>query len=236
MVTTSPKISTHNRENFPSWSPDGKWLYYVSAGRAGQDFHSRYYGMYSLVRITYDEESNSWGDPDTVFNATREGKSITFPRVSPDGRFLLFTLIDYGYFSINHRESDLYLMDLNTREYKPLAINSPFNDSYHAWSSNGKWIVFSSKRYNNLYSSPHFAYFDAKGNFHKPFILPQKDPLFYETYLDNFNIPEFVKGKIDLNPIQIRDLLYGEATQVKFDETVDVDALSGATWLDSHRP
>ncbi|MBN2805514.1 MAG: PD40 domain-containing protein [Prolixibacteraceae bacterium] len=233
-VTTSPKISSKNRENFPSWSPDGKWLYYVSAGEAFDDFDSRYYSMYSLCKIMYDKASNTWGEVDTVFNAEKEGKSITFPRISPDGQYLLFCLIDYGYFSINHRESDLYLMDLTTGEYSRLDINSAENDSYHSWSKNGRWIVFSSKRFNDLYTAPYFSYFDSHGKFHKPFILPQEDPHFYETYLKNFNIPEFVDGKVNLNPLKIRNALYGNGLDVVFDSTVNVDALSGASWIQKH--
>jgi hypothetical protein len=234
-VTTSPQISTKNRENFPSWSADGKSLYYISAGEAGQDFYSRYYGMYSLCKISYDKSTNTWGKVDTIFSAYREGKSLTFPRESPDGKYLLFCLIDYGYFSINHRESDLYIMDLATRKYHKLDINSSVNDSYHSWSQNGRWIVFSSKRFNNLYSAPHFSYFDTNGKFHKPFILPQEDPHFYDTYLLNYNIPEFVNGRVDLDPIKVRDVIYKDGVNVKFDSTVDVDALSGATWIKSHK-
>jgi hypothetical protein len=235
IVTTSPKISTKSRENFPTWSPDGKWLYFLSALEAKDDFNSRFYGMYSLCKISYDKISNTWGNVDTVFNAGKELKSLTFPRISPDGKYLLFCLIDYGYFSINHAESDLYLMDLATKKYRKLDINSSSNDSYHSWSENGRWIVFSSKRFNNLYSAPHFSYFDTKGKFHKPFILPQKDPHFYDACLLNYNIPEFVNGKVNLNPIEIRNLLYKDAINVKFDTTVDVDALSGATWISSHK-
>lgn len=235
MVTTSPKISTQNRENFPSWSPDGKWLYYLSAGKARDDFNSRFYGMYSLVRIEYDKKTNTWGEPDTLFNAEKENKSLTFPRISPDGKYLLFCLIDYGYFSINHQESDLYLMDLGSREFRKLSISSEYNDSYHSWSENGKWIAFSSKRFSNSYSAPWFSYYDDSGEFHKPFILPQKDPHFYETFTLNYNIPEFVRGKVDLNSRKIRDVLYQDAQKVTFDPTVDTDALSGATWIESHQ-
>lgn len=225
VVTTSPKVSTKNRENFPSWSPDGRFLYYVSADEAFDDFNSRFYSQYSLVRIEYNMEENSWGDPDTLYNAREEGRSLTFPRISPEGKYVLFCLIDYGYFSINHMESDLYMMDLETREYRKLDINSEFNDSYHAWSQDGRWVVFSSKRFNQLYSAPYFVYFDTEGRFHKPFIMPQKNPLFYDTYLLNYNIPEFINGKVTLRPTQIRDVLYNEGTDVVFDETVDIDSL-----------
>jgi hypothetical protein len=235
IVTTSPKICTKNRENFPSWSADGKSIYYLSAREAFTDFDSRYYGMYSLCKISYDKITNKWGEVDTIFDAYKEGKSLTFPRESPDGKYLLFCLIDYGYFSINHRESDLYLMDLSTKKYHKLDINSNTNDSYHSWSQNGRWIAFSSKRNNDLYTVPHFSYFDTAGKFHKPFILPQENPHFYDTYMLNYNIPEFVNGKVDLNPRQIRNLLYKDGIDVKFDQTVDVDALSTASWIKSHK-
>lgn len=231
-VTTSPKISTSSRENFPTWSPDGKWLYFISAPETQGDFQSRFYTQYSLLKILYDPVSNTWGDADTVLSAHLTGKSITFPRISPDGRYMLFCMIDHGYFSINHAGSDLYLMDLTTGNYHKLDINSPANESYHGWSMNGRWFVFSSKRLNNLFSQPYFSYFDNNGKAHKPFILPQKDPLFYDSYLYNFNIPELVNGKVDIDQGMMRKLLAGESVQVQFDPAVEVDALSGATWIE----
>ncbi|MBN2273162.1 MAG: PD40 domain-containing protein [Bacteroidales bacterium] len=231
-VTTSPKVSTRSRENFPTWSPDGEWLYFISAPETQGDFQSRFYAKYSLLKVLYDAVSNTWSDVDTVLSAYHTGKSITFPRISPDGRYMLFCMIDHGYFSINHAGSDLYLMDFATGEYRKLDINSPANDSYHGWSMNGRWFVFSSKRLNNLFSQPYFSYFDKDGRAHKPFILPQKDPLFYTSYLYNFNIPELVNGKVDLDPGTIRKLFAKAPVQVQFDPDVDVDALSGATWTE----
>lgn len=228
-VTTSPKISTKSRENFPTWSSDGKWLYYLSAPETQGDFQTRFYAKYSLLRISYDQQTNSWGDVDTVLSAYETGKSITFPRISPDGNYLMFCLIDQGYFSINHGESDIFLLDLTTHKYHKLNINSGSNESYHGWSQNGRWFVFSSKRLNKLYSQPWFSYFDKEGKAHKPFILPQKDPRFYESYLYNYNIPELVNGKVELSPGKIRKLLNKESLQVQFDQTVDLDALSGAS-------
>jgi hypothetical protein len=229
MVTTSPKISTKSRENFPTWSPDGKWLYFLSAPETSGDFQSRFYTKYSLLKISYDHIANTWGDADTVLSSHETGKSITFPRISPDGRYLLFCMIDHGYFSINHQASDLYLMDLTTRQYRKLDINSGMNESYHCWSQNGRWFVFSSKRQNKEFSRPYISYFDKEGKAHKPFVLPQKDPLFYNAFLYNYNIPELVKGKISLNPRKISNLLQKEPEDVQFDPTVDIDALSGAT-------
>jgi hypothetical protein len=231
-VTTSPQISTRSRENFPTWSPDGKWLYYLSAPETRGDFNTRFYTRYSLLRILYNQESNTWGNADTVLGSSETGMSITFPRISPDGRYLLFCMIDHGYFSINHAASDLYLMDMATGKYRKLDINSGRNESYHCWSRNGRWFVFSSKRQDNVFSRPYFSYFDSAGRAHKPFLLPQKDPLFYDSFLYNFNIPELVEGEVPVNTRMIRRLLKKETVQVLFDPAVEVDALSGATWIE----
>jgi len=231
-VTTSPKISTRSRENFPTWSPDGKWLYYLSAPETRGDFNTRFYTKYSLLRIPYDQVSNTWGNADTVLSASKTGMSITFPRISPDGQYLLFCMIDHGYFSINHAESDLYLMDMKTGKYHRLGINSGRNESYHCWSGNGRWFVFSSKRHDNVFSRPYFSYFDTAGRAHKPFLLPQKDPLLYDSFLYNFNIPELVDGEVPVSNRIMRKLLKRESVQVQFDPAVDVDALSGATWIE----
>jgi hypothetical protein len=228
-VSTSPKISTKSRENLPTWSPDGKWLYFISAPEAKDSLNSVLDVKYSLLRIGYDYENNSWGDVDTVLSAGQTGMSISWPVVSPDGKYLLFCMTDYGYFTIYHKNSDLYLLDLATMEYKKLDINSPSNESYHSWSSNGRWIVFSSKRLDDIYTRPFITYFDKEGHAHKPFPLPQSDPGLYDALLTNYNRPEFITGKIDLNQRDIRDLIYNKPEKVNFDASVELDALSGAT-------
>ncbi len=234
-VTTSPKISTKNRENLPTWSPDGKWLYYISAPEARKgDLRSRNWTKYSLVRIPYNVASNTWGDVDTVLSSTQTGMSISFPNISPDGKYVLFCMAKYGYFTVFDKTSDLYILELKTRQYHKLDINSESNESYHCWSQNGRWILFSSKRIDNILSRPYIAYFDKNGKTYKPFIVPQKDPLFYNTFLENYNRPELIKGKIKLNPRQIRDIVYSDPENVRFDTTVDVDALSGATWINKN--
>jgi hypothetical protein len=230
MITTSPKVSTFSRENYPTWSPDGKWLYFINAPEAKKDnLESILHQKYDLLRIPYDTNSNTWGDVDTVLSSKKIGGSITLPSISPNGKYLLFTLTDYGYFTIYHQNSDLYILNLETREFKKLNINSNCAESYHSWSSNGKWIVFSSKRLDNIYTRPFFAYFDDKENFHKPFVLPQKDPDYYEILLANYNRPDFITGKIKLNDVEVRDFIYSESQNVKFDSLVDIDALSGAS-------
>jgi hypothetical protein len=234
-VTTSPKISTKRRENSPTWSPDGKWLYFISAPEAVEgSLQSRNWTKYSLLRIPFDTAKNTWGDVDTVLSSRQTGLSISSPAISPDGRYVLFCMTAYGYFTVFDKSSDLYILDLVTNKYHKLNINSSSTESYHCWSQSGRWILFSSKRLDDIHSRPFIAYFDKDGKTYKPFIVPQKDPSFYSTFLDNFNRPELIKGKIKLNPRQVRDLVYSETKDVNFDTNVDIDALSGATWIKNH--
>ncbi len=117
----------------------------------------------------------------------------------------------YGNFTIWHADSDLYLMNLKTSEITKLDINSNFSDSYHSSSSTGRWIVFSSRRFNGLFTRPYFAYFDTNGKTHKPFLLPQGNPGFYKTFLKSYNVPEFVTGKINLGPRDFARAAKGES-------------------------
>ena len=63
-----------------------------------------------------------------------------------------------------------------------MSLNSDETESYHSWSSNGKWLVFSSKRGDGLTARPYFAYFGSPDNVGKPFVLPQKDPTLYKEW------------------------------------------------------
>lgn len=219
-VTTSPQVSTAARENLPVWSADGKYLYYISAPPV-TDYESEYKGKYELMRIAYDVDKNIWGQADTIISARKTGKSITFPKISPDGKYLMFTMSGYGYFSIHHPDADLYLLDLQTGQYEKMDINSSQTDSYHCWSSSGRWFVFSSKRMDKLFTRPYFCYFDKNGNVSKPFVLPQKDPDFYHTFLKNYNIPELITGPVETSPFDLRDQILKEAQPVKLDASVD---------------
>ena len=115
-------------------------------------------------------------------------------------------------FPIWHKEADLYSIDLTIFTASRLTLNSDFSDSYHSWTSNSKWLVFSSKRVDGLTARPYISYIDENGNSYKPFILPQEDPEFYQRFLKSFNIPEFSTVEIDLKPGEIRRLAKTEAT------------------------
>jgi hypothetical protein len=105
---------------------------------------------------------------------------------------------DYGCFPVYQESADICLMDLETRAWHKLPINSERADTWHSWSSNGRWLVFSSKRGNGLLARPHFTHVDTDGTVSKPFVLPQRDPGFYDAFLRTYNVPELVVEPVPL--------------------------------------
>lgn len=201
-AVTTPALSGDDyMETFPAWNPQGDTLYFCRAKsyRQGMPLDSI---RYDLCRVAFNADSCKFGMPEVVIAASEQGKSISFPRVSPDGRWLLYTLSDYGNFSIWHPESDLWLLDLQTGSARPAhEINSDDVDSYHSWSSDGKWVVFSSKRMDGLWARPFIAHFDAAtGTFGQPFALPQEKADFYDNFTLTFNIPELITGPVTYTP------------------------------------
>jgi len=198
MILVVDKDSIEYMETFPEWSPDGKYLYFCRTEQyvKGSDYKDV---KYDLVRRAFNESTQTFGKADVVFDAHAINKSVSFPKISPDGKCLVFTLHDYGTFSIRHPDADLYMIDLKANDVKCMDINSDKSESYHSWSSNSKWLVFSSKRGDGMTARPYFAYIGSPDNIGKPFVLPQKDPTLYKTMLETFNKPEFITGKIHLD-------------------------------------
>lgn len=200
-VTTCDAICQPDRnETWPAWSADGRHLYFSAAPKMPK---ARYRDIrYDLMRIGYDPDSGKWTTLETLVAAKASGRSALEPRPSPDGRWLLFCMSDYGNFPIYQPSCDLYLMDLATGTYRPLECNSARCDSYHSWSSNSRWIVFSSKRRDGIFARPFFSHIDADGKSHKPFVLPQRDPRLYESLVKTYNAPELTAGPV---PVSRRD-------------------------------
>ena len=201
-ILTDSLLSTKDySENCPVFSPDGKTLYFMTCKQQSYplDFQKE---QYNLCKISFDPDKGTFGNKvDTIFNAVKMGKSVTWPRPSYDGKYIMFTLSDYGYFSIWHDESDQWLLDLNTGEAKPLtAANSKNTDSWHNWNINSHWFVFTSRRGDGLYTRLYLASIDDKGNVSKPFLLPQRNPKeYYDELIDSYNTPDFTSKPVELD-------------------------------------
>ena len=184
-------------ETYPVFSADGRSLYFCAARALPEGNHQLDSIRYNLYRIDFDPATGEFGSTiDIIVDAEAQHKSISFPRPSYDERFLCYTLSDYGQFSIWHHEADLYLLDLSTGESRPMnKANSEEAESFHNWSSNSRWLVFSSRRDDGLYTRPYFCHVDAKGMVGKAFMLPQRNPRrFYRERFLSFNVPDFIIG------------------------------------------
>jgi len=153
---------------------------------------------YDLMRIAFDQDDATWGELETVLSVDRTRLSVTQPRISPDGRFLAFCMSDYSTFPSFQPDADLYLMDLATGRYAPMACSTDQAESWHSWSSNSRWLVFSTKAGDGRFIKPYFSYVDEGGVAHKPFVLPQRDPTFYDSFIKLYQMPELVREPVPL--------------------------------------
>ncbi len=209
-------------ETFPGWAPDGKRIYYSVAkypeGVGPEDVPYHYQRMhYDIVSRDFDLDTRRFSEPDTVVYASVDSLSALLPRISPDGRYLLYCQAPFGTFHIWHKDSDLYLMDLATGDHRPLRnANSDNTDSYHSWSSNSRWIVFSSRRDDGSYTRPYIAYISADGRDSKAFVLPQESPDYYRELMKSYNVPEFFNGEFEVGRSQIVGVLDHAPIAAKF--------------------
>lgn len=196
-------------ECFPWWSPEGDMLYFGSAHFVYQDtvphateiIHRFKEVKYNIYRKSFDRRTNTFGETELVYDAAANNMSASFPRISPDGKYLLTAMGEFGCFHVWHPDADLYMMDMKTGKMRKLEnVNSNCAESYHSWSSNSRWIMFISRRDDNNFSRLYFAYIDRNGKAHKAFELPQRDPDFYTYFMRSYNVPEFMKEPVKVTP------------------------------------
>lgn len=202
------------QETFPTFSADGRTIYFCRAeSRLQPDSITKM--MYSLCAIDFDPATGRLGDEvRTVIDADSVGHSFSFPKCSPDGRWLMVTVSDYGTFPIWHSETDLWLIDLQSGIVDTLAaVNGRYSDSYHSWSSTSRWVVFASKRDDRVYGRPYIAHVDSTGQVSTPFVLPQRDPSRYLTMLKSMNIPELYPQAENYDARAVRRIYFDKESE-----------------------
>ena len=210
-------------ETYPVFSADGRSLYFCAARALPEGSHQLDSIRYNLCRIDFNPETGTFGDQiETVVDAASQQKSVSFPRPSYDGRFLCYTLSDYGQFSIWHHEADLWLLDLRSEKgevkseklaaARPMdGANSKDTESFHNWSTNSRWLVVSSRRDDGLFTRPYFCHVDKDGNVTKAFMLPQRNPRrFYRGRFMSFNVPDFITGPTHFDSRQATQAINNE--------------------------
>lgn len=188
-------------ETFPVFSADGHSLYYCAAPALPEGSIALDSIHYSLCRIDFDPETGAFGSRIDTLITAGDSITISFPRPSYDGRWLVYAKARYGQFTIWHHEADLWMMDLESGEHRPMTrANSDDTDSFHNWSTNSRWMVFSSRRDDGLFTRPYFCHIDANGQETKPFMLPQQNPRrFYLERFLSFNVPDFVTAPVNFD-------------------------------------
>ena len=203
-------------EIYPTWSPDGKYLYYGKSVPLPEEMRDKDIRttfpkiQYNLVRRSFDIATHRFGEEELVYDAASDDKSVTLPRLSPDGRYLLFALGQYGCFHSRHHDADIVCIPMDRYDGTPLTaetcgaldlspVNSKnYSDSYPSWSSNGHWIMIASRRDDDNYSRVYFAYFN-NGKVGKAFLMPQEDPEYHTFLLKSYNRPEFMVEPVKIS-------------------------------------
>jgi Flp pilus assembly protein TadD len=175
------------------WSPDGKYVVYSRAvakdpyapGQKAATYANdpnETQIQYDLYRIPFNDGQG--GTPERVVGASENGMSNNFPKVSPDGKWIVFVECKNGL--LMRPDSKLYIVPFEGGAARLLNSNLPVMNSWHTWSPNGHWLAFSSKS-PSLYTELYLTHIDAEGNA-SPAILVENATASNRAV----NIPEFV--------------------------------------------
>ena len=176
-----------------AWSPDGQFLVFSRAD--ARDAYSpggklaEYANDPNETQIRYDLyrvpfNAGKGGNPEAIEGASRNGMSNSFPKVSPDGRWIVYVQARNG--QLMRPDSQLYIVPAAGGEARRMRCNTPSMNSWHSFSPNGRWLVFSSKA-RSPYTQLYLTHLDENGN-DTPAILIENTTAANRAA----NIPEFV--------------------------------------------
>src|SRR5208337_920157 len=180
------------------WSPDGKYLVFSRAEAKDPYYEGQKVAQfandpnetqiqYDLYRIPFNDGQG--GTPERIEGASQNGMSNNFPKVSPDGRWIVFVQNHTGL--LMRPDSKLYIVPFEGGTARPLSSNTPRMNSWHSFSPNGRWLVFSSKG-RSLFTQMYLTHIDSDGH-DSPAILIENATAANR----GVNIPEFVNIPMD---------------------------------------
>jgi tetratricopeptide (TPR) repeat protein len=175
------------------WSPDGKYLVFARAeakdpNPAGGKLAAYANDpaevpiQYDLYRIPFNDGKG--GQPEAIAGASQNGMSNSFPKISPDGRWIVFVQARNG--ELMRPDSQLYIVPAGGGQARRMNCNTPLMNSWHSFSPNGRWLVFSSKS-RSPYTQMFLTHIDAEGR-DTPAVLIENSTASNRAV----NIPEFV--------------------------------------------
>ena len=196
------------------WSPDGKYIVFARAiardPRPKDQFPATHANdpnetqiQYDLYRIPFN--GGKGGTPEAIKGASNNGMSNNFPKISPDGKWIVFVQCKNG--QLMRPDSQLYIVPANGGTARRLRANTRLMNSWHSWSPNSRWLVFSSKA-RSPYTQMYLTHIDANGDA-SPAILIDNTTAANRAV----NIPEFVK--IDPDAIDQIEVHVADGTQVE---------------------
>jgi tetratricopeptide (TPR) repeat protein len=176
-----------------TWSPDGKYLVFARAeardpypegsklAEAANDPNETQI-RYDLYRIPFN--GGKGGTPEPILGASANGMSNSFPKISPDGRWIIFVQARNGL--LMRPDGQLYVVAAEGGEARRMNANTPRMNSWHSFSPNGRWLVFSSKS-RSPYTQMYLTHIDEQGNDSPPILIENATAANRAV-----NIPEFV--------------------------------------------
>jgi tetratricopeptide (TPR) repeat protein len=176
-----------------TWSPDGQYLVFQRAAATDANPPGlpapKFAGdpvelpiKYDLYRIPFHDGQGGQAEP--IAGASRNGMSNSFPKVSPDGRWIVFVQSHNG--ELMRPDSQLYIVPAAGGQARRMSCNTPAMNSWHSFSPNGRWMVFSSKA-RSPYTQLYLTHIDADGNDSPPILIDNTTAANRAA-----NIPEFV--------------------------------------------
>jgi hypothetical protein len=150
-------------EDMPSWSPDGKTLVFCRYSPTPEAIRLSPVSVYTI------EVNGGKGGEAKPLLANPPSKYCYFPRYSPDGKWISFVAGDASKSYFARQSSDIWLYSVTDGKLKKLECNREgAMDSWHAWSSDGAWLIFSSKRDSSNLTALYLSRIDPDGTAHPP--------------------------------------------------------------------
>jgi tetratricopeptide (TPR) repeat protein len=180
------------------WSPDGKYIVFVRAEArephpegvplptAAND-PNEVQIQYNLYRVPFNDGKGGVAEP--ILGASNNGMSNNFPKISPDGRWIVFVKCRNA--QLMRPDSELYIVPATGGVARRMRANTSLMNSWHSFSPNGRWLVFSSKS-RSPYTQMYLTHIDADGNDSPPILIDDSTAANRAV-----NLPEFVNIPAD---------------------------------------
>ena len=215
-IFTAPVLSDNAFQyTFPAWSADGRTLYFCRTATLPLDSltpdtekEALIAFRYDLYKCDFDPVTDSFGEPELVSAVSRSEVSAAMPAVHPDGRYILVSAMMMGSHA-SQNQGDIYLIDTEKDTLRAVGeLNSPDGEAAAGWSVDGKWVVYRSKMQNGSNSALYIAHFEcdsaegqpAAARFSTPFVIPERNPYYYNGNMRMQIFPVFSRTPSPLNP------------------------------------